>query len=80
MAIHITGDAMTLVIGDHVVASARFSEHAAAHGGGAWIVSTHPTRLFTRDQAITALTVTELGESGYPDSHPLVVALRAELR
>ena len=40
----------------------------------------NPARLFTRDQAITALTVAELGESGYPDSHPLVVTLREELR
>jgi hypothetical protein len=33
-----------------------------------------------RDQAIIALTVAGLGESGYPDAHPLVVALRQELR
>ena len=64
MAIHITDHTMTLKTGDRVVATARFSEHAAANGNGAWIVSTHPARLFTRDQAITALTVTELGESG----------------
>jgi hypothetical protein len=80
MAIHITGDTMTLKTGDRVVATARFSQHAAADGNGAWIVSTHPARLFTRDQAITALTVAELGESEYPDSHPLVVALQKELR
>ena len=77
MAIHINHDTMN---GDCVVATARFSQHAAADGGGAWIVSTHPARLLTRDQAITALTVAELGESGYPDSHPLLVALRGELR
>jgi hypothetical protein len=63
---HITDDTMTLKIGGRVVATARFSEHAAANGNGAWIVSGHPTRLFTRDQAITALTVGELGEGGYP--------------
>jgi hypothetical protein len=80
MAIHITDDTMTLEIGDRVVATARFTEHAAANGSGAWIVSIHPARLFTRDHAITALTVAELGESGYPDGHPLVVALREELR
>jgi len=71
---------MTVETGGRVAASARFSEHAAAEGDGAWIVSAHPARLFTRDQAITALTVAELGESGYPDSHPLVVTLREELR
>ena len=59
MAIRITDDTMTLQIGDRVVATARFSEHAAADGNGAWIVSTHPARLFSRNQAITALTLAE---------------------
>jgi hypothetical protein len=80
MATHITHDTMTLQIGGRVVATARFSRYAAADGNGAWIVSTHPARLFIRDQAITALTVAELGESGYPDSHTLIAALREELR
>ena len=64
------------------MATAQFREHAAADGKGAWIVSTHQARLYTRDQAITALTVAELepGECGYPDKHPLMVALRQELR
>ena len=75
MAIHITDATMTLKVGDRAVATTRFSQHAAANGNGAWIVSTKPARLFTRDQAITALTVAELGESGHPDSHPLVAAL-----
>jgi hypothetical protein len=57
MAIHINDHAMTLKIDNHVLATARFSEHAAANGNGAWIVSTHPARLFTRDQAIAAPTV-----------------------
>ncbi len=34
-------DAVTLEIDDCVVVTARFSEHAAADGTGAWIVSTH---------------------------------------
>jgi hypothetical protein len=80
MAIHITDDTMTLMIDNRVVATARFSGHAAADGGGAWIVSTHPARLFTRDQAITALTVVELGDSGYPNGHLLLAALQVELR
>ena len=79
MAIQIT-DGMTLEIGNRIVATARFSDHAAANGNGAWIVSTRPAPLCTHDQAITALTIAELEESGYPDDHPLVVALRAELR
>jgi len=80
MAIRITDETMTLEIGDRVVATVRFSGHAAADGNGAWTVSTHPARLLTRDQAITALTVAELGESRYSDDHPLVVVLQEELR
>jgi hypothetical protein len=80
MTLHITDDTMTVGMGGRVVATARFSEHAAADGNGAWIVSAHPARLFTRDQAITALTVAGPGESGYPGSRPLAVALRQELR
>ena len=63
MAIHITGDAMTMKSGYRVLATARFSQHVAANGDGAWIVSAHPARLFTRDQAITALTVPNLMEA-----------------
>ena len=80
MAIHITGGTMTVETGGRVVATARFSEHAAAGGCGAWIVSTVPARLFTRGRAITALTVAGLGESGHPGSDPLLVALQVELR
>ena len=60
MALRIMDDTMTLEIDNPVVVTARFSEHAAADGNGAWIVSTHSARLFTRDQAITALTGAEL--------------------
>ena len=63
MELRITDDTMTLEIDDRVVAIARFSEHAAANSNGAWIVSTDTARLFTRGQAITALTIVELGES-----------------
>ena len=47
MAIRITDDVMVLEIGNRVVAIARFSEHAAADGNGAWIIPTHPAQLFT---------------------------------
>jgi hypothetical protein len=66
ITIHITDDTMTLIVGDRVVATARFSEHATADGDGAWIVSAHPAQLFTRDRAITALTVAGLGRAGTP--------------
>ena len=80
MTMHITDDTMTLKIGGRVVATARFSEQAAAGGCGARIVSAVPARLFTRGRAITALTVAGLGESGHPGSDPLLVALQVELR
>jgi hypothetical protein len=74
MAIRIMDDTMTLEIDNHVVATARFSEYAAADGHGAWIVSTHPARLFSRNQAITALTLAERLAIGYGDDDPFVVA------
>jgi hypothetical protein len=42
MAIRVNEDSMTLEIDNHVLATARFSEHAAADGNGVWIVSTFP--------------------------------------
>jgi hypothetical protein len=79
MALHISNDTMTLEIGHRVVATARFSSHAAADGNGAWIVSTHPARLFSRDQAITALTLAERLAAGYGDDDLLVMSWRKEL-
>ena len=63
---------MILESDDCVVATARFSEHAASDGNGAWVVSTHPAPLFTRDQAITALTLAERLAAGYDDSDSFV--------
>ncbi len=80
MAIRIMDATMTLEVGDRVVATARFSEHAAADGNGAWIVSACSARLFDRAQTIMALTVAELLAVGYADNGLLVVALRAGLR
>jgi hypothetical protein len=53
MSRKINDDSMSLEIDGRVIATAQFSEHAAADGNGAWIVSCHPGRLFTRNQAIT---------------------------
>jgi hypothetical protein len=64
---------MTLEIDGKVVATAR--ERAS----GWWEVSYWP-RFFDRNQAITALTVTELLETGRDSNDPLVLALREELR
>ena len=44
-----------------VVATARWNWYVAAYGNGAWIVWTHPVRLFSRNQAITALTLADAG-------------------
>jgi hypothetical protein len=67
MAIRINEDLMTLTVDDRVLATARFSRHSAANGNGAWIVSTHPARLFYRNQAITALTLAECPAHGFDD-------------
>jgi hypothetical protein len=64
---------MSLEIDGKVVATAR------ERTGGWWEVS-HWPRFFDRNQAITALTVTELLETGRDSSDPLVLALREELR
>jgi hypothetical protein len=71
---------MSLTVDAKVVATARVWWPALADGDGGGIVSTHAGRLFSRDQAITALTVVELLETGYADDDPLVIALREELR
>jgi hypothetical protein len=64
---------MCLEVGGRIVATAR------ERADGWWEV-THWPRLFDRNQAITALTVTELLASGYPADDPLVTALAEELR
>ena len=48
MLTKIDDDSMALEIDGRVIATAEFSEDAAADGHGAWIVSCHPGRLFTR--------------------------------
>jgi hypothetical protein len=51
---------------------------ASRRSDGRWDVSTWPVPL-GRDQAITALTITELLARGHPTDHPLVVTFRSEL-
>ena len=79
MAIRIGTDSMTLELNNRVVATARFSQDAAADGNGAWIVSTHLARLFYRSRAITALTLAERLAHGYGDDDPFVQTWRKEL-
>ena len=59
MSTMINDDSMSLEIGHRVIATAELGEHPAANGHGAWIVSCHPGRLFTRNQAITAMMLAE---------------------
>ena len=73
MPIKIDDGFMSLEIDGKVVATAR------ERAGGWWEVS-HWPRFFDRNQAITALTITELLENGRDSNDPLVLALREELR
>jgi hypothetical protein len=70
---------MTAEHDGRVIATARYSEHAAADGRSAWIVSDHPSRLFTRNQAITAMVLAERLAAGHGDNDPFVVGWREEL-
>lgn len=64
---------MTLEIDGKIIAEAK------RRPGGWWELSNWP-RFFDYNQAITALTVTELLERGHDSDDPLVSALREELR
>jgi hypothetical protein len=64
---------MLLEIDGRVIATAN------QQGGGWWEVTCWP-RFFDRNQAITALTVTELLETGYGNNDPLVIGFREEMR
>ena len=70
---------MTLTVDDCVVATTGFSQHAADDSNGAWIVSTHSARLFFRNQAIRALTLSERLAHGYRDDDSFVKAWCKEL-
>ena len=65
MAIRIDDDLMSAGHDGRVIATARYSEHAADDGHGTWIVSDHPNRLFTGNQAITAMVLAERLATGY---------------
>jgi len=74
MNLEINDDYMTLHGNDgQIIATAR------QRADGWWEVSRWP-RFFDRNQAITALTITELLEAGYHNNDPVVIALRQELR
>jgi hypothetical protein len=62
-----------------VVATARYRSGEAADGRGAWIVSGLPGRLFSRDQAITAMVLAERLAAGYGGDDPFVIGWHGEL-
>ncbi|MGC5011384.1 hypothetical protein ACLQ2R_11515 [Streptosporangium sp. DT93] len=62
MSLHITATTMTEEASGH-------RAHRAADDG--WIVTAHPGRTFTRDQAITALTIAEILALAPPAEDPL---------
>jgi hypothetical protein len=77
--IEINSEYMFLKIDGETIATARFSRDAAGDDLGAWIVSTHPRRLFSRNEAITALTLAERLATGYGDDDPFVIGWREEV-
>ena len=79
MAARIDDDFMTAEFAGRVIATARYSSHVAADGRGAWIVSGLPRRLFSRDQAITAMVLAERLAAGYGDDDLFVIGWREEL-
>jgi hypothetical protein len=78
MSTKINDCSMSLEIDGRVMATAEFREHAAADGQRV-VVSTYPRRLFTRNQAITAMTLAERLAAGYGDDDPFVIGWREEL-
>jgi hypothetical protein len=79
MAARIEDDFMTAEFDGSVVATARYSPSAAGDGQGAWIVSGLPRRLFSRNQAITAMVLAERLAAGYGDDDLFVIGWREEL-
>ena len=79
MSTKINDDSMSLEIDGHVIATAEIREDTGADGPGAWIVSCHPGRLFTQNQAITAMVLAERLAAGHGDDDPFVIGWREEL-
>jgi hypothetical protein len=79
MAARIEDDFMTAEYDGRVIATSRYSSHAAADGQGAWIVSGLPSRMFSRDQAITAMVLAERLAVGFGDDDLFVIGWRKKL-
>jgi len=79
MAARIEDDFMCAEHDGRVIATARYSSYAAADGQGGWTVSERSGRLFTRNQAITAMVLAERLAAGYGDNDLFVIGWREEL-
>ena len=79
MAARIDDDFMIAEYDGRVIATARYCEHAPDDGRGVWNVSGLPGRLFTGNQAITAMVLAERLAAGYGDDDPFVIGWREEL-
>jgi len=62
-----------------VIATARYSEHTADGRHGGWTVSGWPNRLYTRNEAITAMVLAERLAAGYGDDDPFVIGWAASM-
>ncbi len=62
-----------------VIATARYSAHAADDGRARGSSLVCPGRLFTRNQAITAMVLAERLAAGYGDDDLFVIGWREEL-
>ena len=66
---------MTAEYDGRVIATAPYSSHEATEGQGLWIVSVLPRRMFSRNQAITAMVLAERLAAGFGDDDLFVTAL-----
>jgi hypothetical protein len=64
----------------HVPGDRRQARRSSLGTRGWWWEVSHWPRFFDRNQALTALTITELLENGRDSNDPLVLALREGLR
>ena len=80
MAEQINDEYMTAEWDGRVVATARYRRDAVDDGRGVWAISGWPGRVFTRNQAITAMVLAERLAAGYGDDDLFVVGWREELR
>jgi hypothetical protein len=79
MAARIEDDFMTAEYDGRVIATAWYCRDAADDGCGVWIFSGRAGRLFTRNQAITAMVLAERLAAGYGDDDLFVIGWREEL-